>query len=268
MFREFNGQVVLVTGGSMGIGKELARQLVDAGALVVITGRNETRLKEVQAELGRDHHHVLALASDISDVNQQQPLIDRILSEFGKIDCVILNAAMSAFGELNTTSDEVIHDMLNINLTGQILFTKKLIPHLKNTKGGILFVSSIASFYGMPEYSLYALTKKAIATFAESIRIELKRFDVFVGVAYLSFTENDQQKRTLNPNGELEAVPQRSKLLVNTREKTAQLLLKQVVQRKRVVTHAVFGKFVYNMSALKGFMHFMQSRIYAKKVQA
>ena len=267
-FTQFKDQVVLVTGGSMGIGKELARQLVHAGAVVVITGRNETRLNEVQVELGQDHTRFLAIVSDISQVDQQQVLIDRILSEFGRIDYVLLNAAMSAFGELDTTSDEVIHEMLTINLTGQILFTKKLIPHLKQSKGGVLFVSSIASFYGMPEYSLYALTKKAIATFAESLRIELSRFDVFVGVAYLSFTENEQQKRTLNPNGELESVPQRSKLLVNSREKTASLLLKQVVRRKRVVTHSVFGKVVYNLSALKAFMHVMQSRLYAKKMQA
>jgi short-subunit dehydrogenase len=155
---------------------------------------------------------------------------------------------MSAYGDLEFTKQEVADEIIDTNIKGSVFLYKAVIPELKKTRGSILFVSSIAALRGLPSYSLYSLSKMALTGLTQSIRIENKKYNVFVGIAYVGFTQNDEDKRTYSPEGNLEKVPQRNKLITRSRTTTARLILYQIRKRKNITVHSFVGKLSYLFS--------------------
>ena len=246
----YKDKVVIVTGGSMGIGKELAKQLLDFGAKVVITGRTIEKLRKVQEEFNTTDKHLMLHAGDVSNIESNNQLVQQCVQSFGKLDALINNAGMSAFGELGEIKEKVFKQVVDTNIYGSVYPTMSAIEELKKTQGSILFVSSIAGLTGLPAYSAYSLSKMSLRSLAHSLRIELARFGVYVGICYVGFTENESSKRTLNPSGIEEAIPGRPKLLTASREKTARKMLKQIKRRQYSVNHSVLGQLVMFMSKM------------------
>ncbi|MFY0644808.1 MAG: SDR family NAD(P)-dependent oxidoreductase [Bacteroidia bacterium] len=246
----YKDKVVIITGGSMGIGKELAKQLLTFGAKVVITGRTLEKLQKVQTEFNASNDQMLVHAGDVSSIESNNMLVADSIEQFGKLDVLINNAGMSAFGELGEIKEQVVKQVVDTNIYGSVFPTMSAISELKKTKGSILFVSSIAGLTGLPAYSAYSLSKMSLRSLAHSLRIELSRFGVYVGICYVGFTENESSKRTLNPDGTEETVPGRPKMLTSTREKTAKKMLRQIKKRRYSVNQSVLGQLVMFMSKL------------------
>ena len=246
----YKDKVVIVTGGSMGIGKELAKQLLDFGAKVVITGRTLEKLQKVQAEFNATDQQLLLHAGDVASIDSNNELVNKCIAQFGRLDALINNAGMSAFGELGEVKELAVKQVLDTNIYGSVFPTMSAIDELKKSKGSILFVSSIAGLTGLPAYSTYSLSKMSLRSLAHSLRIELSRFGVFVGICYVGFTENETAKRTLNPSGNEEKVPDRPKIITSTREKTARKMLTQIKSRRYSVNQSLLGKLVMFMSKI------------------
>lgn len=245
----YQDKVVLITGASMGIGRELARQVLRYGGKVVITGRNEDRLRSVRAEFSEYTGKVLIYSGNVADYENNTGLIEKIMLCFGRLDIVISNAGISAFGELDISSRKTIDEIVDTNVKGALYLYVAAISELKKTKGSIVFISSIAAFHGLPAYSLYSLTKMALTAMVQSISIECRKYGVFAGIAYLGFTENEPEKRTVSPEGTLEMVPARNKLFTTPRAVTADLILKQIRNRRYSVTHSFIGKVNHTLSS-------------------
>jgi len=263
----YRNKVVLITGASMGIGKELALQVLNYGGKVAITGRNMARLLTVQSELKEHSENLLIHAGDVANYEDVVSLMEKIILRFGRLDVLVNNAGMSNdFAELEIINKKVVDEIIDTNIKGALFSSMMAIPELKKTRGSIIFVSSIAAFRGLPAYSLYSLSKMALTALAQSIRVENKKAGVFVGIAYVGFTENETAKRTLSPEGNLEKVPSRNKLVTRTRSETVKTLLNQIANRRPTVIHSIIGKLTFLLFKYTPFVaNKMYEQIYYNK---
>jgi len=238
----FKDKVVVITGSRMGIGKTLAIRIGELGAKLVINARNEDGLNKTKQELVNNGFEVLAVPGDVSKIEDCKKLINQTIKTYNKIDIVINNAGLSAKGLLENCDLETYKKMVDVNLLGSVYMTRIALPYIKKSSGSILFISSLAGINGLPFYSSYSASKMAITAVAESLKIELNKQKVHVGVAYVSFTENDPNKKFYNEKGELEVLPKRSNVKLMPVERTAQLIINQIRKRKFKVIHSGLGK--------------------------
>ncbi len=246
----FKGKVAIITGSNQGIGKELARQLGLAGAKVVINGRNNEKLIRVHEEFNRLNIESFPINGDISDIPFCESLISRTIERFGRLDMLINNAGMDAKGPLEEMDPEVFQKIIEINLLGSSYTSKFAIPHLRQSKGSILMVSSLAGIHGLPYHSPYSTSKKALTALTESLRIELHGADIHVGIAYVGFTETDSKKAIYNEEGQLEILKKRENVKVTPLPVTADKILRQIRSRKKACYHSTLGqlnRFMYRI---------------------
>lgn len=244
----FKDKVVIITGSTMGIGKEIAKQLLQFGSKVVITGRNTERIERLKEEWVENFDRIHYFQGDVTNIRENEEMIAQTLFRFKKIDILINNAGLSCFGEVNDLNENVAKEIIDANIYGSLYPVMAAIPALKKSKGSILFISSIAGFQGLPGYSCYSLSKMSLGALAQSLNIELKKSNVFVGITYVGFTENENEKKTISPSGELVDVPKRPKSLTYTREKTASKILRQLKNRKRLNVQSILGKVSYKFN--------------------
>lgn len=228
----YTEKVVLVTGGAVGLGLELCRQLVNMKANVVIASRSKNKLDQAKQAIGSESSRVLFCQADVRLEEDLNTLRKQILERFGRIDLLINNAALSAMGNVRDMDISVFKDVIDTNLVGSIRCTKTFIDDLTKTKGGIFFISSIASFIGLPSYSAYSASKSALFCFAEALSIELSKDGVYVGVAHLGFVRNDADKVFMDASGSEQVVPRRNEILIIEKAAVANAVLKQIARKK------------------------------------
>lgn len=199
--KTFTGKTVLISGGSRGVGLALARAFGKLGANIVITARGDKRLQHSRALLEEEGFAVLAVAGDVGKAADVQRLVDNTLERFGGIDILINNAGISMRGDFADLSAQLCETIIQTNLTGSVLLTRAAIHPLIEARGSIVFVSSIAGLFGLPGSTIYCAAKGALTGLAQSLRLELDRAGVHVGVAHLGFTEHDPEKRILAADG-------------------------------------------------------------------
>jgi len=261
---QYRGRVVLISGASLGIGKELARQVWTHGGMVIATGRNAQRLEEAAQHIcsGSDaeaRRRFLTIAGDVSKAEDCRVVVESGLSTFGRIDYLIHNAAVFHFDRIDSASEHVIDQMIDVNIKGCIHLSRAALPALRISRGGILFVSSISAFYGMPEYGLYALSKAALTPLSESLRLENHAHGVFVGLTYLGYTANEPDKRALDAQGTPQPIPDRPRSFTRSREAAARGILRQLIRRQAVSLPSFLGHinwvFSYMMPRLAFLIH-------------
>lgn len=238
----YKDKVVVITGSGMGIGKEIARQVLNQGGSVVLTGRNPDRLSAAASEFREFKERVHYLAGDVSCPLFSNKLIQDSVARFGRLNLLINNAGLSCYGKTEEVTPEVMKQVIDTNIYGSLFPIRAALPELKKTNGRIMLISSIAAFHGLPGYSAYSLSKMSLTALAQSLAAELKKDGVLVCLAFVGFTENDPLKRTLSPDGSGEPVPARPKLLTSPRERTAARILNQLSRGDFASTHSLLGK--------------------------
>lgn len=261
--RSIKDKVILITGSSQGIGKALALQCLRQGANVCINGRSEKKLLKTQQQLKRWHAHLFAVAADVSTDEGSLSLVEACVQHFRRLDIVVCNAGMSAYGELEKTAPTVIHEVIDTNIKAAALVTHFALPHLTRCGGSIVLVSSLAGIHGLGGYSLYSASKMAYTALGQSLQKELKHQSVHVGIVYLGFVANENSKRTLNAAGKLEPIPERKQMKVDSRENAAQLILSCILKKKPVVVHTIPGKLNHLLSRyFPGLVHWILQKVY------
>lgn len=228
----FKNKVIVITGSAQGIGKQTAQLAASYGAKVVINSRTEVKVKKTIEEIVKNGGDAIGLAGDVSDYNFCLELNDFVISNYGRIDYLINNAAISTKGTLKDSTPEALENAFRINLFASFYATKAMMDEICKQKGGILFISSLASIIGLPSYLSYSTTKRAMVTAAECLRNELIDDGVFVGVNFPGFTENDDDKQITLPTGERKTLRKRINVKVSSRKQTSQRILDQLKRRK------------------------------------
>ncbi len=163
-------KTAIITGGATGIGLACARLFQHEGARVALFGRRQDRLDQAQKIVGNS---ALTISGDITRQEDIDRLTDRVLAEWGRIDILINNAGTFAPAALHETDDRVWDDILNVNLRGVFLLTKKVLPHMLEQKSGsIVHISSILGMIAVPETAAYNVSKGALNQFSKSIAVE------------------------------------------------------------------------------------------------
>lgn len=180
---DFTGQVVLITGVSKGIGKQLATDLAARGATVVGCGRSRGQLQETLLEMRQMSPSSAVHICDVSDPEQVDDLIQKVLSEFGKIDILINNAGFGIYQSFVDISLDSVQGMVRTNLLGAAYCIKAALPSMIQRRSGhIVNISSVAGKIATPNMGPYCATKSALIGLSESLYHELKPLGIHVSV--------------------------------------------------------------------------------------
>ena len=235
-------KVVIITGGSSGIGKALALAFGKLGSKVVITGRNEERLNAVGTELDLLNTTNLCLKLDVANEADNKLLVDETIKSFGKIDILINNAGISMRALLEEIDLDVFRKVMNINFNGTLYATKYCLPYILKTKGSIVGVSSINGYRGTPARTAYSASKYAMNGFFESLRTEVMHRGVHVLVACPGFTGTNIRNAALTAKGTSQGESPRNEGKMMTAEEVADGIIKAIKKRKRDVVFTSQGK--------------------------
>lgn len=182
-------QTWLITGTSSGFGRILTERLLDRGDRVAATLRRTNALDDLKERYG-DRLWIASL--DLTDTTAIRTTVDRAFAELGRIDVAVSNAGYGLFGAGEEVTDEQIEHQIATNLTGSIQFIRKVLPHLRNQRGGrILQVSSEGGQMAYPNFSLYHATKWGIEGFAEAVRQEVEPFGISMTIIEPGPTNTD-----------------------------------------------------------------------------
>jgi NAD(P)-dependent dehydrogenase (short-subunit alcohol dehydrogenase family) len=176
--KRFVNKVVVITGGSEGIGFATAKAFATEGAKVYVTGRNKEKLDKAVLEIGGETVGVQGDVASLSDLDQ---LYDRIKSESGKIDVVFANAGFSESAEIGSIEEDHFDRVFNTNVKGLVFAVQKALP-LMSSGGSIILPGSMAGSKGVAALSVYSATKAAIRSFARTWTSDLKHRGIRVNV--------------------------------------------------------------------------------------
>lgn len=178
----FDGRVVLVTGGSSGIGYATAKAFLEEGAKVAISGRNAARLARAEKELGR-FGAILAVRGDVAKAVDAKRMVSETVRKLGPLDVLVNNAGVYASKPVESFSEREYDEMMNINMKGTFLTTKFAIPGMvRRKRGAIVNVSSDSGLVGAAGSSVYCASKGAMVLFTKAVALEHAKDGIRVNV--------------------------------------------------------------------------------------
>ena len=178
----FQGKVVAITGGSRGLGAELARRFAEEGADISICARNEELLKQVAVDVESKGQKALWVKADVTKKAEVNDFTHKTLDRFGKVDILINNAGALAFASFMNTTDEIWNQMMDANLNSARLVTQAVLPSmLSQGSGKVIFISSNTAKRAFINDMAYACAKAGLLQMAKTLAQELgtKGIDVF-----------------------------------------------------------------------------------------
>ena len=182
---KLEGKTALITGGSTGIGLATAKQFVDEGAYVFITGRREPELAAAVKEIGRN---VTSVQGDVSNLADLDRLLAQIKREKGRLDIVFANAGITTITPLAQITEGNYDALFNSNVKGLLFTVQKALP-LMPDGASIILNASIVSNKGTPEWSVYSATKAAVRSFARTWTLDLKGRRIRVNAVSPGYTD-------------------------------------------------------------------------------
>jgi NAD(P)-dependent dehydrogenase (short-subunit alcohol dehydrogenase family) len=185
---ELRGRTVFVTGAARGIGAETARRAAAAGANVALVGLEPEELARVTAQCGPN---AASFECDVTDWDALARAVEGTVERFGGIDVVMANAGISPAGMVRSIDPAAFEKTLEINLFGAWRTVRSCLPQVIDRKGYVLVTASLAAAAHAPGMAAYAASKAGVEAFANSLRGEVKRLGVDVGVAYFGFIDTD-----------------------------------------------------------------------------
>lgn len=242
---KLNGKTAIVTGSTMGIGKAIAYHLAKNGANVVLNGRNEERLFSTIDALKGLGYTATGFQGDVTDGETCKKLINHAVEQFGSVDILVNNLGIGSRGFIEETNPEVFKYIIHSNILGSVYPTLEAMPHLKQNSGSIVFISSLAGFRGMPNAAPYSMSKRALVSFAESLRTETAKDNVHVGIVYVGATKNDVNKKVINAKGAWVPLQQHNGLFFDKPDDTALAVLDMIQHRSNQKVMGLQGKVYY-----------------------
>lgn len=236
----FKDKVVVITGGTEGIGKALVNTFIDAGAKVATCARNYDKLYTLQLQ----HTSVMlhTMTCDLSKEPDCRRFIESTIKTFGGIDILINNAGVSMRALFRDTDVDVIKKVMDINFYGAVHCTKYALDSIIERQGTIVGVSSIAGYRGLPGRSGYSASKFALQGWMEALRTELLHTGVNVMWVCPGFTASNIRNAALNKDGNPQGESPMDESSLMTAEEVSRHVIKAIELRKRTLVLTFTGK--------------------------
>ena len=235
-------KVVLITGGTSGIGKACAFAFGRAGAKVAFSGRDAQRLEETSRELSAAGIENTAIKADVSVEADCERMVAAAVDKFGGLDILINNAGISMRALFQDVELDVLRKVMDIHFWGTVYTTKFALPHIMASKGSVIGISSIAGYRGLPARTGYSASKFAMHGFLETLRTELLHSGVHVLLACPGFTASNIRNTALAANGQQQGETPREEEKMMSAEEVAARILKATIKRKRDLVMTMQGK--------------------------
>jgi len=193
---DLTGRVVIVTGGTRGIGRALAEGYVAAGARVVVASRKPEACKETEQHLQAMGGEALGVPTHLGDLDALRALVERTIHAFGGIDVVVNNAANALAQPMGKYTPEAWAKSLDVNLRGPIFLVQEALPHLKRSRHAVVLnVLSGAAFLFSSTVSLYAIGKAGLMAATRSMAAEYERFGIRVNALSPGTVDTDMVRK-------------------------------------------------------------------------
>ena len=241
-------KVIVITGASDGIGAELARQLAThhgTGVGLVLAARNEPRLNQIASQCKAAGAQTLVVPTDVSIKPACRQLVAAAVQRFDRIDALVNNAGMSAqalFEDVQPGDLDWYEDLMRINFWGSVWCTHAALPWLKQSRGSIVAVSSLAGLIGVPGRTAYSASKFAMTGFFEALRAEVKTAGISVTTAYPGVVATRIRHHGFNAAGLPAGTSGLKEDGAMSVQECARLIIKAMNRRQREVVMTAQGK--------------------------
>jgi dehydrogenase/reductase SDR family member 7B len=235
-------KVVIITGGTSGIGKAMAVEFGLKGSRLLITGRNVEELEKTVQDLRGNNITVSGFRADVSNEDDNRRMAEEAIRLYGTIDVLINNAGISMRALFEEVDLDVVKKVMDINFYGVLYATKYCLPEIKKNKGSVIGISSIAGFRGLPGRTGYSASKFALNGFLEVLRTELLKTGVHVLTACPGFTSSNIRKRSLTKDGSSQGESPRQEEKMMSAEECARHIYRATVKRQRTLVLTTQGK--------------------------
>jgi NAD(P)-dependent dehydrogenase (short-subunit alcohol dehydrogenase family) len=242
MSQRFREHVVWITGGSAGIGRACALCFARQGAKVAISGRRTDKLKAVVADLEAMGAEAQAVTCDVRDDDQIEAAVGAIIDRFGKLDVAMANAGFSVSGRVEDLTGDDWRRQLETNVVGAALTAKFAIPHLRQTKGRIALVGSVAGFIYAPKLAPYNASKAAVRALGQTLSIELSGSGVTCTTLHPGFVASEIAQVDNAGRHDPTKKDKRPQNLMWPTDKAAEVMVKAIYARKREHVFTGHGK--------------------------
>lgn len=226
---ELKDKIVVITGGSDGLGFSLAKQFANKGSRVFIIGRTGSKLDEAVKSLGEN---VRGFVADVSKLSEVQKVADKI----GRTDILINNAGVWIEGSISQNSEKEISDAIDVNLKGVIYTTKAFLPHLeKSTEAHVINISSTSGLKGRDNQAVYVASKFGVTGFTESLKADLTNTTIKVSGFYPGGMKTGLFEKAGTPkeNSDWMDTNKVAEIIVFMVERDASMVMDHVVLNKR-----------------------------------
>ncbi len=241
------GKVVLITGGSSGIGRATALRLAGHGARVVVAARTAAALDEVVREAARRGAEAVAVPTDVTDAEQCGRAVAAAVRRFGRLDVLINSAGVSMRAPFADSRLDALERVVRVNFLGTMSATWFALPHVKAARGSLVAISSLTGKCGTPSYAVYGASKFAVQGLYEALRRELAPDGVHVGVVSPGFVATPLRDKVLGPDGRPWDKPPPPPFRVWPLERCVDRVVRLIVQRQ---AEALLPGFVRPLIAL------------------
>jgi NAD(P)-dependent dehydrogenase (short-subunit alcohol dehydrogenase family) len=227
------GKVALITGGSSGIGRGTALRLASLGARVAVAARQVDALEEVARAIAGQGGEALACPTDVTEPDQCRHAVEATVARFGRLDILVCSAGLSMRTYFEGSDLTAMERVMRVNFFGTLYATHFALPHVKERRGSLVAVSSLTGQRGIPSYAIYGASKFAIQGLYDSLRLELRRDGVHVGVVSPGFVDTPLRERVLGADGKVWSKPPDPPFRIWPVEKCVNRVIRLIVRRKK-----------------------------------
>jgi short-subunit dehydrogenase len=241
---DLKNKVIVITGASSGIGRELARQLARRKARLALAARSVSALEDARLECEAAGAEAIGIAADVARIEDCQWLVRKTVEHFGRLDVLVNNAGISMVAPFEQITDlSTFARLMEVNYLGAVHGTHFALPHLKQSRGLIVAVSSLQGKTGFPNSTAYAASKHAVQGFFDSLRIELADSGVDVLVVSPGAVATPIHTRRLDASGTVsENGPERPDDKCMPAAECARQIVTAMEQRRRELLMTTAGK--------------------------
>lgn len=236
----FKDKVVVITGGSEGIGKALIEALIPLGAKVATCGRNYDKLYGLQMRYAGAPFH--AVTCDVSKEQDCKRFIESTIKTFGGIDILINNAGISMRALVKDVDVDVMRRVMDVNFYGAVYCSSFALPSIIERKGSVVGISSIAGYRGLPGRSAYSASKFALQGWLEALRTEVMDDEVNVMWVCPGFVTSNIRNTALDHSGAPQKENPMDESKMMSAEECASIIIDAIEKRKRSLVLTFTGK--------------------------